>query len=596
MATDGTVDWTGGMDASRLPYLIESNKFHRACNIRIDRKSGQLKNRFGIEAIQLEGSEDSICIYNNCKNLQAEGYYRDGISIVLVRLIDGYIVELSKITENRYKVEIRNPSDRRNPFTSKAWITTVPRGVIIQDGQALPHIVRKDSIKRSDPSKNGITVGRMGIYIQNRYFYSDATGKFIWASTFRNPESLEEAYITNIWGFMLPDDDDTISAMGARKQTLSYVEGGTLSFSTINNTYSVDVRGNRENWEISNNQLGKVQESIPGIGAVSSYSYEPFASNLYFRSLEDGVMDLRSTEDQFQRGEIYSSQSTELLEWMDRDSQRLLSKCYTKRFGHRLLTTVGPSINKHGYCYWNGMVSMMPEPIHANQKLPTIYEGLITGVRPWCITSYSDNSVGHETFIDSYDEDGKTRLYRLNIKLNYDVRPNGDRVEIESWIETRAYSFGDLQTPKKTDSREIALLDIPRNLETKAYSRTDICGEWIKFFERTHYVNRYKNTRVNNFNRHVFKPIGSNAQSRSKLMLSQERDNLNPNPSSLNGSQFLSRQYRIEFKGEYALAHVIINAEASKDSNQSPSQIEKQNVDNIYRQTRLLDYTYKITP
>jgi hypothetical protein len=594
MATDGTVDWTGGMDAARLPYLIENNKFHRACNIRIDRKTGQLKNRFGFECIKLIGSDDDICIYNHCKNLQAEGYYRDGLSIVLVRLIDGYIIELHKITDNKYKVIVRNPDDRRNPLVSKAWITTVPRGVIIQDGQALPHIVRKDSIRRSVPSNKEIGVGRMGIYIQNRYFYVDSNGKLIWASNFRNPESIEEGEVTNIWGFMLPDDDDSISAIGARKQTLNYVEGGTLSFSTINNTYSVDVRGNRENWEVGNTSLGKVQESIPGIGAVSSYSYEPFSSNLYFRSLEDGVMDLRSTEDQFQRGEVFSSQSTELLEWLDRDSQRLLSKCYTKRFGHRLLTTVAPSINKHGYCYWNGMVSMMPEPIHANQKLPTIYEGLITGVRPWCITSYSDNSVGHETFIDSYDPDGITRLYRLNIKLDHDIDKDGNRKEIESWIETKGYVFGDLQNSKKTETREISLLDIPRDIHLKVYSRTDIKGQWIKFVDQSHYVSRYKPQTKNFYNKPVFRPIGSSSQSRSKIMLPNELDTPNPHVSSMAGRQFLSRQYRIEIKGAYSLAHLIINAELSKEASQSVTKLEDKNVNNIYRQNNILDYTYTI--
>lgn len=586
-STDGTIDWTGGMDSARLPHLIESNKSHRLCNVRVSEENGQLSHRYGITHIKLIGEEDAVCIYNNCRNLQGEGWYRHNNNIILVRVIDGWIIELNKVSESTYSASIRNRDDRRNRYASKAWVTTVPRGVIINDGQAYPHIVRKDSIRRSDPSNNGIYVGKMGIYTQNRFFYVDASGKYIYASDFRNPESMEESYVTNIYGFILPDDDDTITAIGVRKQTLNYVEGGTLSFSSINNTYSVDVRGDRQKWELGNNRLGKVQESIPGIGAVSSYSYEPFSSNLYFRSINNGIVDLRTAQEDFQTGGTYSGHTSEILSWLNADTTRLLSKCYTRKFRNRLFTTIAPKLNKHGYIYWSGMVSELPMPMHANQKLPPIHEGLITGIRPWCITSFMNASNGDDCFVDSYDIDGVTRLYRIEPDKSYDTNHMGERIEIEGWIESRSYTFGDLASGKMPEAREYSLIDIPRDLDVTVYSRTDHRAEWVKFYDATHHVSNCDAASVNPMQ------CGAYNQARTRVSMPQEVKSDRSTAGDISGTSFLMRQYRFAMKGAYSFVHFIIRAKEDK----LPTTLfkkEEKNSNKINRHNPLLDYSYNI--
>ena len=587
---DSNIDWTGGMDTSRPPYLIEADKYYRGCNVRIPRFTGRLKNRHGIRAITLVGNDEDICRYKCCKNYQAEGKYVIGKEVILLRLVDGWILEFRKVTEHVYSVKTLNPNDRRGHSISKGWITTIPNGAIVNDGQGLPHIIKSNSIRRSDPSKNEIDVGTMGVYLQNRFFYVKPNLRYIIAGDFNSPETIENSINTNIYGFLLPEDDAEITAIGRRKQKLNYVEGGTLSFSTATSTYSVDVRGDRQSWELAETGLGKVQESIPDIGAISSYSYEPFSSNLYFRTMNDGIMDLRTSEYQFQNSLDYSSQSIEVSNWLDLDTKNLLSKCYTRKYGHRLLTTVAPEISDHGYVYWNGLISMIPDPIYRSQRIPTVYEGLITGVRPWGMTSFDSPSYGDKFFIDSYDVDGVTRLYAFDRSIDYDIDHNGRQREIESWVETRGYHFGSFPSAKDVSMRYYSLVDIPRSLNVKGYSRTECEGEWVNFFDIKHKIPR-SSTKTNNGRDFIFSPSGSSPQSRNKFNLPDEKENdILPN-GSLPISLFHTIQYRFNFSGAFTLSHFSATATTE---NESVNNSKEDSSKSILRD-KIKDYTYKIS-
>ena len=587
---DGSISFIAGMDASKPPHLLEQGYYHRGCNLSVSHVSGKLTQRPGFEAMTLIGDADAICLYEHGRNYQAEGYYKSGNRISLLRLIDGWLLEFVRVTDNKLSVKLLNPDDRRNQYVSKGWITTVPGGAIVNDGESYPFIVRPSGIRRTDPSKDEIGVGRMGIYVQNRYFYVDPSSKYILVSDFRNPVSVLNAKIANIQGFILPEDQGEISAIGIRKQSLNYVDGGVLTFSTPNNTYSIDVRGDIQNWEEGGNGLGKVQESLPGIGAISSYSYEAFSSDLYFRTINYGIGNIGYLEDQFNRGNSYTSQSTEVLCWMDLDTKRFLSKCYTRRIGSRLLTTVGAKINDYGYVYWSGLISARPKPIYNSSRLPDVYEGLWTGVRPLGMTSFEDQLLGEELFVDSYDTDGHNRLYRLSDKLTSDINHLGKTVEIKSWLETKSYNFGDFPNPKRVESRSYTLSDLQRSLKVLAHSRKDGFGAWIKFSEREHLVKRV-NMGVNSFGMPYFQPKSSSAQQRNNVQLNSEIEDKSSSIGGMGGSACYSRQYRLEFEGPFSLENFLVYAIPDNISGSSTAQEKDKK---IVGQNKLLDYNYLI--
>jgi len=587
---DGSISFIGGMDASRPPYLLEQGYYHRGCNLSISHISGKLTQRPALVHVNLVGDEDAICIYNNAKNYQAEGWYKADNAIVMLRLIDGWLLQFRHLTKGSMSVSLLNKADRRNQFISQAWITTIPRGAIVNDGESYPFIVREDGIRRSDPSKFEIGVGRMGVYVQNRYFYVDQSGKYIFVSDFRNPESLLNSALANIQGFILPEDQGTISAIGIRQQSLNSVEGGVLAFSSPNNTYSVDVRGDIQNWELANTRLGKVQESLPGIGAISAYSYESFSSDLYFRTIDQGIGNIGYFEAQSGNGSTYTSQSTEILCWLARDTTRLLSKCYTRKLGPRLITTVAPALNKYGYVFWSGLVSSRPSPIYGGRRSPDVHEGLWTGVRPWGMTSYQDQLIGSELLVDSYDADGVTRMYQLTDKLDHDTNYLGQKVEIASWLETKSFNFGDFPTPKTIEQRSYTISDIPRDLRVKVHSRKESFGPWVAFSDRLHLVPRVAYV-PNEFGLPVFDPVSSSAQQRMNVSLTTEQEAKEQAASGMGGNACYSRQYRLEFTGAFSLENFLVTGKVEKAS---VSATPQEKVEKIIGQTALLDYSYLI--
>src|SRR5690606_6589299 len=122
------------MDAARPPWTLEATKYARGCNVMIQRQSGELTNRCGFEQWQLVG--DAACLYECAKNFQAAGYYLDGNEYVLLKMVDGWILSFRPMYGNLLRVEVLNQNDRRSAVVSKGWITTVPGGAIVQDGDS----------------------------------------------------------------------------------------------------------------------------------------------------------------------------------------------------------------------------------------------------------------------------------------------------------------------------------------------------------------------------------------------------------------------------------------------------------------------------
>ena len=588
---DGNLDFSGGMDTSRRPSLLFDSQYSRACNLIIPRHSNRIRTRFGFHHQKLYGRDIDIHIYNSAKNIQGTGYYTIGRVAVQVKVIDGYVFEFRKYTEGSFRIKILNKGDRNNPRRGKAWVTRIPNGAIINDGESLPIIIQDGVARRSDPSNNEIGVGRMGIYVQNRFFYVTDTKNFIRQSDFNNPFSIQNAIDINIHGFLTPESYETITAIGVQKASLNYIEGGVLSFSTSSDTYTVDVRGDAQSWELQNTAVGKVQETMPGIGAVSAYSYESFNSNLWFRTADFGLMNLKRSQYQFVNDDDYSSQSLEAEYWFSRDSRVLLDKCNTKQFRDRLLTTVAPEINEHGFTFWNGIISMNPDPNYGDNKLPRRFESLMTGVRPWSLTSIQ--SYDNEFYIDSYDEDGVTRLYKIEEDSGYDLNHLGNKVEIESWIETRGYFHKEPLEIKKADRRYYSIYGIKRNINLKFYSRKEEEGPFIFYGEMDHKVKESPVQEKKNGDL-IFNPVSLRPQSRKKINLPKEDDsNACSNPSVTEQNGYYIIQDRIEIKGECELGEFIREATKIKANLNTQCNTEKEEKTFVFEEKK--DYTYSIS-
>jgi hypothetical protein len=350
---------------------------------------------------------------------------------------------------------------------------------------------------------------------------------------------------------MNPDDDEIITAIAKQKSIMGTVEGGNLIWSSNKDIYSADVRGTRTDWANLGSKVGKTTETVPGYSASSSNSFESFNTNLYFRTKQFGIADLQQSEYQFTNLDAPGSQSIEASYYLDNDTDWMLSKCYTRACNKRLYTTVAPERNANGYIYWNGILSFHPAASYTNQgNIPRRFESVFTGVRPWCLTNVTGENIKDRMFIHSYDQDGINRLYFLNEDSDIDIDRDGKAVEIEGFIETRSYNHQNPLLPKAPNRRFYRLNSISRSVDMCVLSRPESHGEWTPMYSNKHLVGRVELDNNNNFN-----PTNHKPQTRPFVNMGEEKFS-----SCYRGKNFLSIQYRLEFKGPIYLDSVVTAA------------------------------------
>lgn len=476
---DGNSGFSGGLDSTRGPEDLGLDQYAKGINVRIPDIGNDIQTRNGIHCQRLFFKDhiDEDYFYNG--NIQGEGWYYDGYRIVLLVCISGCIFQLTEITDG-FKVKSLNRGDINNPNRTKCWITRVPYGAIVNDGEAYPLHIFEGKATRIN-SAYSIRVGRMSAYVQNRFFYVDVDGREIVASDYKNPLSIKNAYNTNIFGFPSPEDEDEITAIGRMKSVNNDSKGGSLAFATYNNLYSCDVRGDRQNWGF--NGVGVVEQSLPDFGAVSSFSFEPHNTNLWFRNRDLGIVSLRSGLGQFVNNDTVLTPSADVLNWLDLDQEEFLEFVYTKSYRNRLFTTVGASLNERGFVYFNGLISLKPNQLIIPLDIaPRRFESLITGVRPMALTSIRHKDHGSSLFIWSYDSDGINRLYKIDDDSHYDINKDFKKVEIESSIETRAFvgvKLSDIDLKKLTHV-QIALANLGNNADIVVSYRDKPSDNWKK--------------------------------------------------------------------------------------------------------------------
>jgi hypothetical protein len=590
---DGNNDWSGGMDASVHPSNVAANSYYKGINVIIPRSGGGITNRGGYhyQYIDWSSGRSAQKIYEN-GHIQGEGWYWNGVEPVLLRSVDGIIIELRQISEGRWKGRALNLSFPNNANRTKAWITRIPFGAIVNDGESLPIIIKNGTARRSKPAEGEITSGAMGTYTQNRFFYVDGSLTFIQASDFRKPESIQNSTITNIHGFLNPSDENSITAISSQKSILSTPLVGNLVWSDGLSIFSADVRGSRENWESASTNLGKVQQTIPGIGASSSYSFEPFNTNLYFRSPDYGLCNVTQSEFQFITEGDFESQSIEVSNWLDQDTSWMLDQCYSRRFKNRLFTTVGGAISHHGYVYWNGLISMHPNPynLKTDEKFSRRFEGIFTGLRPWCITVTNTPDSFSEMLIDSYDEDRINRLYKYIPQSSYDTKHTGYKIEIESKLHTRAYDSGTRNEPKKTHNRFYRLGELKRDVSVKISTRAEGYGRYLSQQHLIHRIASCCKTEKGCFNPKPVKP-----QERKKVVIEEEPENDNLNPDYGGGSSHCVRQYLFTIRGSFRLFDFITLCKADDWSKESSTQDQEDRGLNPYIYLSESDYSYNLS-
>jgi len=579
--SDGTISWLGGMDTSRSAADIGKNQYSKGCNVIIPESLGGIRVRYGLHCAHLTFEDRATKDIYQDGQVQAEGYFTVNNKTYLVCSVDGYILKFTKTAANSFYVENVNSNSRNNSIVSDGWIITLPEGCIVNNGVDYPIYVTETGSRRLDISQEEIGIGKMGVYLQHRLFYVDQSGRRILASDFMQPTKFTRED-TNIFGFMCPDSDEVITAIGKQKIVLGTVEGGNLIWSSNKDIYSADVRGTRTEWANLSTRLGKTTETVPGISAASSHSFESFNTNLHFRSKQYGMLDIKQSGYQFTNLDVVNDQAIEASYYLSNDTDWMLDKCYTKACNKRLYTTVSPERTDDGYIYWNGILSYNPTMIYTDQQsLPRRFESVFTGVRPWCLTVVQDSAHRDVMYIHSHDKDEVNRLYVMDEQSNFDVDHNGLVVEIEGFIETKAYTLEQPLLLKTSERRFYRMNLLDRTTKIKLFTRPEVQGEWMETWNTSHLIGRAK------VEDGLFVPESHKGQTRPFVNIPTEKFS----PCYRLGNKFIAIQYRIEFTGPINLDSLVVLGNVAEHE-KTITAIETETITLVYNYRP--DYAYSI--
>lgn len=467
--SDGIVDFSGGMDSAANPSSIEKNQYTCAVNMRLKTGRSGIHTRQGFREVKLNFQTKILEEVYRTEAIQGSGYYLFGNEIVMLVSCGGRIFQLSEVNKREYDVTYIGHSN--NPNNRNAYFTTVPDGIIINDGESKPIYGQKKTYRRA--KENEIGAGHYGVYLQNRFCYVTQDKKRVRFATINNPMSLEESSLNNLDGYLVPDNT-YFSAIGSQRFIKTDAQGGSLVLSSINNIYSIDIRGPMSTWK-------EITGDIYDVGAVSPYSFLSVNGNVYFRGRNLGLTSLQYLQSTFSSYGVVEDQSYGGKAFFDNDEPEFLNSCNSVKYNNRIFTTIAPSLGKNNSVYWNGFISAIPK-----QQGTITYESIYTGVRPWSLCQVDDYYGKEFLYIHSHDCDGVNRMYMLDEDDDFD-RPLGKPVkEIESKIFTRSYSFDSGFVLKKSDQQIYSLSFINRNVEVEMSSRKSSDESFKTIFKTKH--------------------------------------------------------------------------------------------------------------
>ena len=487
--TDGIGSFIGGMDTSRSPSLIAPNQYVWSVNMSIPKAKEGITTRKGFHCLRLNFDTKKDKEHFENGNVQGIGSYTIGKATMVVLSISGYIIKLVPVSKFIYNVVFT--TFRNNKNIRHCYITNVPNGCIVNDGESAP-IFLGEFERRTSTANNEIGPGLSGVYVQNRFFYIHPQKKIVMASTIQEPLSLQEAIDENITGFILPDETEDIVAIGKQKTISRDALGGNLTFASNKSIYSVDVRGPRSGWgSIPNSSIGAVSGEVTDFGAVSPFSFEGANANIYFRNARYGMMSTKSSQYQFVNNDNFSPVSIESSLFLDNDTKEFLDGCYTKMYNTRLYTTIAPQI-KNGSVFWNGLLVISPDIYFSTKDRAEInrVESIYTGIRPWCLTATESYNNVETLFIASFDKDSINRIYILDESADYDTDKDGKIIEIEQKLLTRLFNFGSDFIPKRQSVQfyGIGTRQFSRNSTVSIYTRESDSGQFRLASKNNHTV------------------------------------------------------------------------------------------------------------
>lgn len=493
--TDGSLDFSGGVDSGRVPTLqgpqtpngLKRNMLAWLTNGTV--RGGGILTRTGWNKV--------IGDFSAAQGLfQGGRFYTPEADVpYIVAAISGRIYRFNVWTDNSV-LEITGGFPMPATLT-RFFFVQAEQFLIIQCGdfKTNPLIWDGNVMRRS----NGINVapatrevppgaamdywqGRLFVQMGNRTF---SAGDIVYGPSGTAPYNYvdallkwqEQLYLAGGGTFNVPAMAGNIRALAHSANLDTALGEGPLYILTTDAIYSMNVPVTRTDWNaITKNTLPLQRMVQQRYGTSSDWSVVPVNTDLFYRSY-DGVRSLQVAIRFFhQWGQVpLSRNENRALVFDDRALARWNSGI---EFDNRLLHTIMPFQSPRGVAHRGIMPLDFDLITSLEERLPPAWEGMYEGIDFMQLLKASSGGLERAFSIACSRE--ANRPIQVWEMTNYAKFEEGDNNKRVQWyFETPAYTWGDAFKAKKLDGLEVWMDKILGTVDIKVYYRPDQSPCWI---------------------------------------------------------------------------------------------------------------------
>ena len=561
--SDGTVDFTGGQDASKVAGRIAQNAYAAGVNITV--KKGVPAPRWGFRYCKLTFPEGTVAIpggkTRTYEDLFYSGKYQSlipysiGQDFYILIIISGVPYLVNQQTLNVQVLNLPANEPKLSPLRPRTNASAAGRYLAVFDYPAYPVIIEANSARRADPTKDEILISTNGTYNQNRLFIANNGNEFTGGDpagskltpnapiTFTEVLAPSSPYVDQFFQLSTNYNNDPITAMTFLQATDTSTGIGPMLVSTANAIYSYQTQNPRAQWEASRFGSNFVFSS----GIAGPAAFVNVGSDVFYIANDGQINSLSMSRDEQKRWSKVPI-SREVENWLKYNDKSLTKFGAMTYFKNKIIATCNPyvadAVSLDGFPAVDyahaGMVVLELDNISTlGQTSAPAWAGLWTGINPMGFAVNDDRC-----FVMSKDGSANA-LYEIDPSITYDVVPEGMRY-VKSIIYTREYDFKDSFQNKELSSIDFGLNEVQGDFELNVSykpSQASNYTHWNTFKHNAPWrtCSAPTDCQIPGFAAHNFKEVN---------LGSPDKNTCSPVTNELY-SQFRRLQVKLEITGKY---------------------------------------------
>lgn len=494
---DGTLDFSGGMNAGIEPDQLPDNQFEIGVNVSVGR--GDITPRWGFIQQPLDfsatGNHKRVTgqtvsfeeIFKGGK-FQAFIPYGIGVDFFQLYIVSGFIFIINLTT---FTVDVLNKTDQLNVHADRVNWSNAGNYLVIFDFPNLPMILNGINIRRANPAADEVPVSVLGAYNQNRLCIANAG--IDWTAgdpsgspaTPGAPITFTEvlAPSTGFTGdvYQVPtanQNNDHITAMGFLQVLDKSTEIGSLIVATQNVIYSYPTFLPRIQWQ------GGTDSRVFGslllkAGIAGQRAQTNVNSDFLFMTPNGQIYSIAMAREEFRQWGN-SPISREVSPFLEASDPMLSYIAVAAAYKNRIFFSCNPYrvnvVSSEGdpqTDYVSSGLVVIDTDTHSGlgNKTPPIWDGIWTGIQ------FMDLAENNHTLYCAAKVNNRNELFIIDPKKTYDFLNEKPR-DIRSVIVTKQYENGDSTINKALHSVDLGLRELEEVVNVKVEYKPSVIEVW----------------------------------------------------------------------------------------------------------------------